>query len=191
MNPFDLLHHGNAWTADRIAAVAAADLDAPTPCGRWNLRQLLDHLIDTHGAFTDAVAGPAGDVAPARSPARSPARTAGVEPWSSAFADLAARSRHGWATPGALDRTYELRFGTMPGEIAASANLLEVVVHGWDIGQATGEAIDIPDELAQPILDFARAAIGDAQRGEQFDADLGIGDTASERLVAFLGRKFR
>lgn len=161
MDAIELLDQGYAWTAARIAAVPAAGLEAPTACGRWSLRDLLDHTIDTLGVFVDAIA------------------------------ELAVRSRQGWTAPGALDHTYELRFGTMPGQIAASANLLELVVHGWDIGQATGEAIDIPVELAEPILEFAQAAIGDANRGEQFAADLGIGDTPSDRLVAYLGRKFR
>src|SRR4051794_38301151 len=183
MDTIELLDQGYAWTSARVAAVPAADLDAPTTCGRWSLRDLLDHMIDTLGVFVDAVAPP-GLAAP-----EVPAD--GDRPWAAAIAELAVRSRQGWTAPGALDRTYELRFGTMPGQIAASANLLELVVHGWDISQATGEAIDIPDHLAEPILEFAQAAIGDAQRGEQFAAALGIGDTPSDRLVAFLGRKFR
>jgi uncharacterized protein (TIGR03086 family) len=182
MDIIELLDQGYAWTAARIAPVSAADLDAPTPCGRWNLRDLLDHTIDTLGVFADAVAGPAG--AP-----EAAARADGESSWVAAITELAARSRQGWSTPGALDRTYEMRFGTMPGPIAASANLLEVVVHGWDISQATGEVTDIPTALAEPILEFAQIAIGEAQRGEQFADDLGTGDTPSERLVAFLGRK--
>jgi hypothetical protein len=38
---------------------------------------------------------------------------------------------------------------------------------------------------------FARQAVADADRGDNFAADLGIGDTASDQLVAFLGRKPR
>jgi uncharacterized protein (TIGR03086 family) len=177
-----LLDQGYAWTAARIAPVSTADLDAPTPCGRWNLRDLLDHTIDTLEVFADAVAGPAG-------PPGTAARGGGDLSWAAAIAELSSRSRRGWSTPGALERTYEMRFGTMPGHIAASANLLEVVVHGWDISQATGEASDIPVELAEPILEFAQMSIGEEQRGEQFAQDMGTGDTPSERLLAFLGRK--
>ena len=88
-----------------------------------------------------------------------------------------------------MDRTFELPLGTMTAQTLASATLLEVVVHGWDISQATGEAADIPDALARPILDFARQPIVDANRGDHFGADLAIGDTPSEQLVGFLGRK--
>lgn len=181
-NPIEaatLLDQGFAWTAARVAAVSAGGLDAPTPCGSWTIGELLDHILDTLGVFADAIAGPADEpVAPA----------AGESSWSAAFAELAARTHQGWADPAAISRTYELRFGAMPGPVMASANLLEVVVHGWDTSQATSEAVDIPDGLALPILTFARAAITDDGRGDAFDPDLAVGATPGEQLVAFLGR---
>jgi uncharacterized protein (TIGR03086 family) len=90
-----------------------------------------------------------------------------------------------------MDRTMELPIGTMPAPAVASVNLLELVVHGWDISQATGERADIPDALALPTLDFVRQALDDDMRGDNFAADLAIGDTPSDQLVAFLGRKPR
>lgn len=174
-----LLDQGFAWTAARVAAIPADALDAPTPCGSWTLRELLDHTLDTVGVFADAIAGPAD--APVAPPM-------GQSSWSVAFAELVARVHRGWTDPEAMDRTYELRFGAMPGPVMASANLLEVVVHGWDTAQATGEAVDIPDGLALPILAFARAAITDDGRGDAFGPDLAVGDTPGEQLVAFLGR---
>jgi hypothetical protein len=81
--------------------------------------------------------------------------------------------------------------GTLPAPVVASGTLLEVVVHGWDISQASGEATEIPDVLAVPVLEFARQPVVDANRGDNFAADLGIGDTPSDQLIAFLGRKPR
>lgn len=183
-NETDLLDQGYAWTAARIAAVPADSLDAPTPCSRWDLRQLLDHTIDTLTAFTDGVAGSTDADGP-------DVRPLGSTTWDRAIAELAARSRRAWQAPGVMDRTLELPFGTMTAPVALSANLLEAVVHGWDISQASGECADIPDGLAVPILEFARQAIADDARGESFAADLALGDTPSEQLLAFLGRKPR
>jgi uncharacterized protein (TIGR03086 family) len=176
MDAPDLLPQGYAWTADRIAAVPADGLDAPTPCSGWTLREVLDHIIDVLTMLTDAVDGPAS-------------AASGAGGWGQALASLAARSRRAWAVPGVMDRTLTLPTGPMPAPVAAWSSLLELVVHGWDVGQATGETIDIPDELAVPVLRFARGAIGDADRGDNFAANLGLGDTPSEQLVAFLGRK--
>jgi uncharacterized protein (TIGR03086 family) len=106
-----------------------------------------------------------------------------------AITELADRSRRAWQAPGVMDRTIELPIGALPAPAVGSVTVLEMVVHGWDISQATGEAADIPDALALPTLDFARQAIDDASRGDNFAPELDLGDTASARLVAFLGRK--
>jgi uncharacterized protein (TIGR03086 family) len=185
MDTTELLAQGYAWTSARIAAVTADGLDDPTPCSLWSVQDLLDHTFDTLAMFTGAVAA-AGAEAPGPD-----AQPLGSNPWDLAIAELAARSRRAWEAPGAMDRTLELPapLGTQPAEVVASANLLEVLVHGWDISQATGERAEIPAELARPVLEFARQALGDAPRGDHFAAELGIGDTPSDQLVAFLGRK--
>jgi uncharacterized protein (TIGR03086 family) len=179
MDTTELLDQGYAWTAARIAAVPADGLDAPTPCGTWNLRELLDHTIGTLVMLTDVVA------APAEAP---DVRALGSTPWDQAIAELAARSARAWEAPGVMERTFELPMGSMTGSMVASSALLELVVHGWDIGQASGEATPIPDALALPVLDFARQALTDDARGDNFSADRGSGDTPSDQLVAFLGR---
>jgi uncharacterized protein (TIGR03086 family) len=180
IDAIDLLDHGYAWTAARIAAVSASDLDAPTPCGRWTLRELLDHTIDVLAMVTDAVAGSDGGAV---------AQPPGSTSWASAIGELAARSRRAWQVPGVVDRTFELSIGTTPAAATASITLLECVVHGWDISQASGEAAQIPDALAVPVLEFARQALTEANRGDNFAADLELGTTPSDQLVAFLGRK--
>ena len=185
MDAIELVDQGYSWTAARIAAVPADGLDAPTPCHLWSLQELLDHTIGALTMLTDAVA-----TAPAHAGADAPdVRALGSTPWDRAIAELAAHSRRAWEAPGVMDRIFELPIGTLPAPTVASATLLELVVHGWDISQASGEAAAIPDVLARPVLDFAQRPVVDANRGDNFAADLGIGDTPSDRLVAFLGRK--
>lgn len=181
----DLLDQAYAWTSARIAAVSADGLAGPTPCSRWSVQELLDHTFDTLAMFTGAIV-PVGADAPAPD-----GHALGSNPWDQAIAELAARSGSAWQAPGVMDRTFDLPapLGAQPGQVVASANLLEVVVHGWDISQATGECAQIPEALARPVLEFARQALGDAPRGDHFAADLGIGGTPSDQLVAFLGRK--
>jgi uncharacterized protein (TIGR03086 family) len=176
MDDIDLLDQGYAWTAARIAPISAGGLDSLTPCVDWSLRELVEHTVVTATAFADAV-DPAGTT------------TGTTTDWDQAVAELAARSGRGWRAAGVMDQVFELPFGTMPAPIALSANLLEVVVHGWDISQATGESLDIPSSLAIPILEFARHAISDDGRGASFGARLDLGDTPSEQLISYLGRK--
>ena len=185
MDAIELLGQGFAWTAVRIATVPASGLDAPTPCSLWDLHELLDHTVGALTMLTDAVATAPADTGPDAPDVRA----LGSTPWDRAIAALAARSGRAWEDPGVMDRTLELPIGTLPAPMVATVTLLEVVVHGWDISQASGEAAEIPDALALPVLDFARQAVVDANRGDNFAADLGLGDTPSDQLVAFLGRK--
>ena len=186
MDAIELLDQGYAWTAARIAAVPADGLDAPTPCDLWSLQELLDHTIETLTMLTNTVAPP-GDTAPDTQDTPGVAAL-GSSPWDRAIAELATRTGRAWEAPGIMDRSFDLPIGTMTTPMVASGMLLELVVHGWDISQATGEAARIPDALALPLLGFAREAV-DEHRGDNFSADLGIGDTPSDQLIAFLGRK--
>ena len=184
MDAIELLDQGYAWTAARIAAVPGDGLDSPTPCSLWNLEELLDHTIGALTMLTDAV-----DTATEDTGADAAVQPLGSTSWDRAVAELADRSRRAWKAPGVMDRTYDLPIGTMPAPVVAMATLLEAVVHGWDISQASGEAAEIPDVLALPVLEFAHEAVVDANRGDNFAADLALGDSPSDQLVAFLGRK--
>ena len=203
----ELLEQGYAWTAERVAQVSPDDLDTPTPCEGWQLRDLLDHMLGSLDRLAGAAEGEAAETqaetqTPAPTPSAGPTATAGrtatVSPTPTdrlgddcghaAFAAVRKRALTVWHEPDVMARTCELPLGSLPAPVAAHINLVEVVVHGWDISQATGEAADIPPELAEPILEFARQAIGPA-RGRAFGPDLEVGDTVPDRVVAFLGRK--
>jgi uncharacterized protein (TIGR03086 family) len=180
----DLLDEGYVWTAKRIAAVRPTDLAAPTPCDEWTLRQLLNHMIGALTLHLDAAHGLTVD----RSQADPDTDRIGAEP-GPALAALAARAAKVWREPGVLDRTYTLPMGPVPGSAVAMLHLTEVVVHGWDVGRATGENPTIPAGLAEPALEFSRQFATEAHRGTAFAAELALGDTPGEQLVAFLGRR--
>jgi len=182
VNIASLIDDGYAWTAKRIAY--GGDPGARTPCAEWSLRQLLNHLLGALDLHLDAVAGRPVD--PSR---RSPdIDRAGDDP-ARVFAALAQRAATTWREPGVLDRTAALPMGTVPARVVASLHLTEVVVHGWDIGQATGERTEIPAPLAAPILEFCHEFTPDAFRGTAFAAELPPpSDSPADQLLAFLGR---
>jgi uncharacterized protein (TIGR03086 family) len=184
VNLADLLDDGYAWTGKRIAAVQPSDLSAPTPCTEWNLRQLLNHTLGALDLHLDAAAGLPVD----RSRSHPDTDRFGTEP-AAAFAAIVARGARAWREPGVVDGTWTLPMGSIPGSIVMMLHLTEVVVHGWDIGRATGENAVIPAELAEPALEFSRGFATEAHRGTAFAADLATGGPPGERLVAFLGRR--
>jgi uncharacterized protein (TIGR03086 family) len=198
MDIIELLDRSYAWTTARVRAVRGHDLDRPTPCSRWDLRHLLNHTLGAQDLVVDAVAGrpvDSGYADPgALGQALAEADRIGTDPVA-AYDALVKRAMAVWRTPDILDGTCQMPFGPTPVPVAARIALIDIVVHGWDISRATGEAADIPPELAEPVLAFARDMVAGPMRGTAFadevaiDGSTGAPVTASDRLVAFLGRK--
>ena len=51
-----------ATTIEIVDAVRADQLDLPTPCAEWTLRQLLGHMIGQHYGFAAAARGKTSDL---------------------------------------------------------------------------------------------------------------------------------
>ena len=80
----------------------------------------------------------------------------------------------------------------MPGSVLGGFTTLDIAVHGWDLAKATGPATPtLDDALAEDVLGFARQTITDDTRAPRIGPEIavGAGASATDRLVAFLGRR--
>jgi uncharacterized protein (TIGR03086 family) len=165
-----------------IAAVRPDQLDDPTPCTQWSVRQLINHLVTGNLTFVSMVAG-------TPPPDRSKDHL-GEDP-TGAFRETVGRLRTAFAADGALDRTYPTPFGPGPGTRIVTMRVIEMMTHSWDLAKATGQPTDLDPELAEYSLASFRAA-GPIPRGgsSPFAAEqpLPAGASAADRLAAFLGR---
>ena len=50
-----LYERASEWTATKVAG-AATKLDAATPCDEWDVRTLMNHMLDTQHYFVGAAA---------------------------------------------------------------------------------------------------------------------------------------
>src|SRR4051794_7827554 len=64
MDVLDLYVRGTAWSASKMQA-AAANLDAATPCDDWDVRALVNHMLDSQRWFAGV---PSGQSSPGPSP---------------------------------------------------------------------------------------------------------------------------
>jgi uncharacterized protein (TIGR03086 family) len=189
MDTIELLDEGFAWTADRVRLVRTDDLAARTPCTQWDLRKLINHTLGTVDVLAWAVAGD-HVLTEAGAHALAVEDRLGDDDPAAAFATRVDQARKAWWAPGALDRDCATERGPIPARSAANVSLLEVVVHGWDIGRTTGEDVPIPESLAGPILVFARQwPPVESQRGVMYAPAIPGGDTPTDRLLHHLGRK--
>jgi len=172
-----------------VSKVARADLHRPTPCGEWDLTQLLTHMAAQHRGFAAAARGHGGD--PAVWQLDPPADPVAV--YREAAADVTAA----FSETGVLDRDFALpEFGpgfTAAGGQAIGFHLIDYVVHGWDVARAIGLPYELDPELAEPALRIAEAVPdGDfrSQPGSAFAPAVPNTDPSDPlaRILGLLGR---
>ncbi|MGH8992219.1 MAG: TIGR03086 family metal-binding protein, partial [Acidimicrobiia bacterium] len=145
MDTLKLLSQTFESTGRIVAGVRPDQMDAPTPCGEWDVRALLDHAIGV-------IAGFAAAASRADSPGEPPAIGDNPQP---AFDAAARATLDAWHRPGALEGMCTLAHGiTLPAEVAAGINFVDTLVHGWDLARATGQDSTLDPELATAALEI-------------------------------------
>lgn len=185
MDMFEQLEGVIPPLGDLIRGTRPNQLDDPTPCTAFRVRDLLGHFVGN----LDAVAGGLrGEAMPATLPPRP--EMLGDDPaavFDRVTADLIAAAHE----PGALDRVLTVPFGDVPAPVLLQFIAFDLVMHSWDLATATGQAFAPPEELVAAADTFARAAIAPEWRdGDTFALEVAppAGATSLERLVAFSGR---
>jgi uncharacterized protein (TIGR03086 family) len=115
-----------------VAAIGPSQLGLPTPCTEYDVRALLSHIVG--GMNRVATAGESGDALAV------PARVDGVpdDGWPAAYRAAAGRAQAAWADDAKLDAQVALPWGAMPGRIAVSGYVQELLTHAWDLAKAAG-----------------------------------------------------
>lgn len=166
-----------------LANVSKDQLDDPTPCAQWKVRELINHIVGGQYFFEAGVLGkpPAGEGDFAAGDF-----VADFDTGSSAC--LAA-----FRTDGVMEQVLKMPFGEMPGSVVVGIAASDTFVHGWDLAKATGQSTDLNPELAAGLLPAAKAMISDAFRspeGTVFGPEqtAPAGATNADQLAAFTGR---
>ncbi len=145
-----------------VDRVRPGDLDRPTPCAAWSLRELLAHMTAQHRGVAAAAEGAGPDLA-VWQPMDAPDPVDDYR--AAADAVLAA-----FAAPGAMDRDWWLpelsRTVPFPALRAQGFHLVDYVVHAWDVARAVGVPYEPDEDVADAALEVARAVPdGDNRRG--------------------------
>lgn len=174
MDLLDLFERGSGWAASKIPD-AVDQLDRRTSCDQWDVRTLLDHMVDTQQYFA---ATARGEEAPLPTP--SPPASIGDDPVG-AYEAIRQETLRAHREPGALEKTG-------PGLGIA---FVDQVVHGWDLATSTGQDATIPDDLASAAFAMIDGRLTDDQRGAGFKPAVPVPDdaTAQDKLLAYTGRQ--
>ncbi|HKR67617.1 MAG TPA: TIGR03086 family metal-binding protein [Streptosporangiaceae bacterium] len=169
-----------------VAGISADQLDLSTPDANWDVRALLNHVVGGNLWAAELAAGrtieQVGD--------RLNGDVIGADP-AAAYDRSALAAAAAFEAPGALDAPCAVSYGPVPGSVYAGHRFIDVLIHGWDLAQATGQdtklepgLVDACTELLEPQVEAFRAAgaIGPAVPTEP-------GASPQIRLLAMLGRR--
>ncbi|HMH92715.1 MAG TPA: TIGR03086 family metal-binding protein [Streptosporangiaceae bacterium] len=173
-------------TGELVAGVGAGQWADPTPCDEWTVADLVTHMVTGNYVFASIARGT--PLAQARAAA---APVPPGEDLAERYRDAAAKLVDAYGQPGVLEQMFTIPVGTMPGLGTIHIRMVEMLVHGWDLAQATGQATAFPDDLVEQELAFTRPQLAALPPGRSpFRPGQPAADDAPAiiRLVACLGR---
>jgi uncharacterized protein (TIGR03086 family) len=175
-----------------VSGIVADELGQPTPCPKYDVAGLIDHLVEAGyraAALGRGQAPPPGDESPHVELADAPDQ----------LRSAAEQAAQAWGGDSSLSSRYTMPWGEeFTGAYLVDMYLAELAAHAWDLARATGQIDKLDPSLASPALEGARATIKPQYRnlvepGSPFGAEVPPAPGADdwERLAAFMGRDAR
>lgn len=135
MSAREHLHDVVATLQPVLQGVPPGDLDGPTPCDGWTLRDLVGHVLGTTDAMRRVGAHEPLD---REDPWGSRGHEVGAT-WRDDLGDRLIALADAWSRPEAWEG--EALDGSMTREEVGRLAYVEVMVHGWDLARATGQEV--------------------------------------------------
>lgn len=184
----DLPHiheHALSATGTVIEGISEGQLDLPTPCDGWSVRELLDHVIGGNWWAAELAAG--------KNIADVGDRLDGDQIGADLQASYRASARAAEAAfkaPGAMDAPCAVSYGPVPGSIYCGHRTLDIVIHGWDLAKATGQDTTIDPQLVDAIAAIVAPQMDMIVGSGMFGTTVVVANDADAqtRLLAQLGR---
>ena len=172
-----------------VSGIDANELGHPTPCPKYDVAALVDHLVEAGhraAALGRGQAPPSGDESPHVELFDAPGQ----------LRSAAEQAAQAWGDNSSLSLRHTMPWGEeYTGVTLVDMYLAELAAHAWDLARATGQLDKLDPSLAWPALEGARAMIKPQYRnmvepGAPFGAEVSPPSDADdwERLAAFMGR---
>ncbi|HEY2204746.1 MAG TPA: TIGR03086 family metal-binding protein [Pseudonocardia sp.] len=117
-----------------LTDVTDEQLDAPTPCAGFTVRDLIGHTI----GFAVGFRGAALKAPPTGTPPENPADLVGPD-WRAEVPIALGALAQAWRDPAAWEGGTAAAGVDLPADLAGMIALNEVVLHSWDLAKATGQ----------------------------------------------------
>ncbi len=170
----DLYDRASGWTLAKVRS-AVGDMDGETGCEGWDVRALLNHMLDTQRYFTGTARG---EVFPPPSPT-PPALVDEDDPVGN-FERSRSDLLRAFSEPGVVEKT----------DSVLGIALADQLLHGWDLAKATGQDTSMPEGLPDAAYQMIHGRFTEEQRIGVFKPELPVPPDAPAqvKLLAYTGR---
>ena len=171
--------------ARTVANVDAGQFGRPTPCTDWDVRTLLNHLIvwTSYSLEARAHGNSVGQDVIDRDFAADPG-------FAADYRAQLDRALAAWSDPVRWEGLLNVMGSPTPAADVAALNIAEMVLHGWDLAAATGQAYKVSEPAAAAAL---RAVEANAELFRQYKGfaepvQVPPGASVLDRVLAVSGR---
>jgi uncharacterized protein (TIGR03086 family) len=183
------IHEQLTVSADEAAKIVAGTTPDQfgdlTPCGKWDVKELLNHLVlwTSHSFERRARSEQVGADLMERDFASEP-------DYAAAYRAQLDRALAAWSDPAIWETEIDTGSGTTPATKMAEMVMMEMVLHGWDLAKATGQSYQCPDEVAETVGRALADVVEMYREYDGFAAEVVLGPDASafDRVLAVSGR---
>ena len=183
MRPLPDVHRDALAATGRIVAnIKDSQLHDATPCEDYDVAGLLNHVISGNYWVAPLVDGKTieevGD---------SLDRDYGPGDYDASAKEADAA----FSLPGAMERPVGVSYGPVPAEVYAGHRFVDVLIHGWDLAQATGQDATLDPELVDACWSVINPQMELLRGSGMFGDQLDVPDDADSqtKLLATLGRR--
>lgn len=141
-----------------LDGVTDDQLAGPTPCADTTVAGLLDHLIGLSQAFTQAADKSTETKGDGPGPGPPPTAESLDPNWRTLLPQRLGELTEAWRDPIAWTGMTEAGGVSMPAEQMGVVALDELVLHGWDLAQATGQQFTCDPASTAAVLAFTSAS---------------------------------
>jgi uncharacterized protein (TIGR03086 family) len=170
---------------EKVHAVRDDQWAAPTPCTEWDVRALVNHLVNEALWVKPLLDG----LTISEVGSRLDGDVLGDDPKAS-FDRAAMEATDAVAEPGALDRVVHVSAGDSPASEYLSEVFIDFVVHGWDLARAIGADETIDPGFAAAIYEQMQPKEAEMRTWGVYGAGVEVGEDADTqtKLLALFGR---
>jgi uncharacterized protein (TIGR03086 family) len=161
--------------ADVVRAIESDQLTNPTPCTKFDVRELVHHLLYW---------GPSLEGAARKE--NVPPSDVDVTDWRGALLAQLTRTVEAWAPASAWEGDTSMGPAKVVGEMIVG----EWVVHAWDLARATGQTLDLPADLLAYVYDGVAAGAEQGREMEIYGPEVPVPSDAPllDRVLGLTGR---